>query len=336
MFTWLKGKLSNLSQDSVPIIINMVAGVLSFITGFVVSFLLGAGAASIVYGFCGTVAWFGFYFAIGIRQVEENRFLVIERFGKYLRTASAGLRILCLPNIVDRVAPNGGSGDFEWKRLDLHEEGNKIDFKDASAGLRAQVWYRVGSDREDPYNFTYKVSNTDARIKEIVDGALRVLLQQYTIDEANTNLADISKKVREDQEIQQALDEMGTELDPAKGVIITDIVLSPELIDIRQESSRGKRQADRQKEQGAGYAMAILAIMERFAQGVKDDHGNVVVKPVKLTFDKAKEIYERQRALETIQAKPGNTHFISPDIKGMQMAIGINDSENEKKGGKSS
>jgi len=107
-----------------------------------------------------------------------------------------------------------------------------------------------------------------------------------------------------------------------KGVVITDIVLPDEIIRAREETIKGKREAEKQFEQGGGYAKAIMAIQREFAKGIKDPDGNWAVEPQKISFEEARSIYERQRGFETIAAKPGNTHFVTPGIAGMQLAIG--------------
>ncbi len=282
------------------------------------------------YSISGGIVWFGLYLSLGIRLVTQNQFLVIERFGQYYRTARAGIRVLCLPGLVDRLAPHGGGYDHYWHRSDLYEAENKIDFTDASAGLKAQIWWRVkkeDKDKDAPQKWAYSVENTEARIKEIIDGTLRVLLQGQSLDEASKNLIEITRKVMADPGVIKALDEMGVELDPNKGVVITDIVLSESIIAAREEALRGVREASKQGAQGLGYIRAILAIQEDAARGRLNDPSDpskgYLVKPKKLSFEAAKGIYENQRALEVLQAKPGNVNFVSPDVNGAIISLGL-------------
>lgn len=318
-------------------LINGIMVVLFFTAGTLGSklfgYLLGTPLpGAVIYGFAGITIWACIYVAWGIQQVEENCYLVIERFGKYYRTAHSGLRILCLPNIVDRVAPNGGEGDYKWREIELNNPKNKLDFKDASAPFVAVIWYRVKKTFDGPERFTYEVKDTEARIKSTIDGSLRFLLQQYTIDGACEKLTDISLRVRQDSEIQNALDGLGIELDPDKGVIITDIVLPQSLIDVREETLRGEREAAKQKEQGAGYARAIMAIKETMAKGAKDKDGNIVVKPKLISQEEARKIYETQRGLEVLAKKTGDIHFVSPDVNGMLLSLGVGDKHENEKG----
>lgn len=335
--TWLRKE----QVMNIAVLVNLIGGGLLSLLGFGVSLALGAGGASVLFGLVGLIIWTGIYVGIGLRQVEQNEYLVIERLGKYYRTLRAGLSVLCLPGLIDRPAENGGIGDFKWHRIDLYEAGNQIDFTDGSAGLRAQVWWKVENTEDKPYErggpfkWTYSVINTEARIKEIVDGALRVMLQQESIDGASKNLASISTMVRDNEDVAKALREMGAELDSAKGVVITDIILPPEVIKAREETIKGQREASKQYEQGGGYAKAIMAIQAEFAKGrlnnpLKPDEG-WMVEPQKISFEEARSIYERQRGFETIATKPGNTSFVTQGIAGMQLAIGGEDSS---KGGK--
>ncbi|MFA6416304.1 MAG: SPFH domain-containing protein [Candidatus Paceibacterota bacterium] len=277
-----------------------------------------------------TILWFAIYLKQGLMVVPENEFRVVERFGQYYRCVGGGLRLLCLPGIIDGVAKNGGTGDHKWHRIDLYkdEKDNLIDFVDGSAAVKIQVWYRIMKSADAAARSVYVVKDTENRIEEIVDGEVRPILQKLSLDEAGKTLDEIGKQVI--GEVKESLEEMGIELDTKKGVILTDIVLSDDVVKIRQEMLKGEREAQKQLALGGGYVGAILAIV-RAAKA--DGH--------EISFEEATEIYQTQRGLETIATKPGDLNFVSSGMSGVLVSLGVGSKEataspkpNPKKEGK--
>lgn len=279
----------------------------------------------------GLLLWAIIYFVWGLRIVTENTFLVIERFGAFYRTKDTyGITFLCLPGLIDRVAPDGGRGDFKYHRINLYadEPDNLIDFTDGSAAIEAQIWYKINhdpdlseDDKDGPYRSVYRVENTPNRIEEILDGALRPILQKESVDSAQQNLGDISKQIRDNPEIKKSLDELGVVLDPVKGFLITDVELSADTIQIRQQKLVGLKEAEKTAAEGKGYADAIRAI-QRAAQ---ENDGE------RISFKEAQEIFERQTGLKTIKETGANVTLVASDIKGANLLLGIGD----KQGGNS-
>jgi len=312
---------------NITTLVNIVGVLLFSIIGATIGILTGYIITGII---SGIIIWLGIYLISGFTIVSPNEFLVIERLGNFLRVVKEGWTILCLPGLIDVVAPDNGRGDFKWHRADLYadEPDNKIDFKDGSAKVKMQVWYRVGESEADVKEWVYRVQDSPNRVEEIADGTARPLLQKETIDSASVNLQTISDSVRRDPEFIASLKEMGVELDPHKGVIITDIVLPKEIEESRQETIKGKREADRQSAQGGGYARAIRAIMREAQKEIEiRNEAGVVIKIIpgrKTSWAEAVAIYEKQRGLEVLQSKTGAINFVSPDLPGIMTSIGIN------------
>lgn len=271
----------------------------------------------------GAILWMIIYLAWGLRIVSENTYLVVERFGAYYYVkTTAGIVVMCLPGLIDRVAPYGGRGDFKYHRIDLYtdEPDNKIDFVDGSATIVAQIWFRVNpnqqlspqDNKDGPYRFVYRVENTENRIEEILDGTLRPVLQTESIDSAQKNMGDISRTIREMPEVKASLDELGVELDPNKGFLITDIKLDDETIAIRRQTLEGIKEAEKTAAKGKGFVGSILAIMELAKESGND-----------ISFSEAREIFERQVALDTVRNTGANVTLVAPSINGVNMLLGI-------------
>ena len=275
----------------------------------------------------GVVVWVIIFVTWGLRIVDENTFIVVERFGAYYYTRiTPGIVILCLPGLIDRIAPEGGRGDFKYHRINLYadEPDNLIDFIDGSAAIGAQIWYRVNpapdlsSDEKDgPYRWVYRVENTPNRIEEILDGVLRPILQNESIDSAQKNLGNISITIRKDPEIKKSLDELGVVLDPVKGFLITDIELDEETINIRRQALEGLKEAQKTAAKGKGFADSIRAIM----RASEEDGGQPI------SFKEAREIFERQTALQTVRETGANVTLVASDIKGVNILLGIGEKE---------
>ncbi|HRZ30567.1 MAG TPA: hypothetical protein P5274_02790 [Candidatus Paceibacterota bacterium] len=307
----------------------------------------GAGSASIMFGLAGTIFWFAFYLAKGLRKVEEKQFRVVERFGKYHWTICEGLTVLCLPGVIDNYAKHGGdNGDFKYHTIEVEDSKDALDFQGGGTGTpKLSIMYRVIDSRgkkepeiefdgkklhpdlrgkDGAYLYVYVVEQSEARIREVIMGSLRPMLQKYTIDKACNELGDISALIRnKDEGVIQALLNMGVALDPHKGVVLSDIKLSDSMVKARDEVVLGKKNAEKQKEQGSGYMNAILAIIEAGKEA-----------KIEISFAEAKSLYEIQRGLETLAQKLGSMNFVAPGINNALVSMNVSDPQQQQKGGK--
>lgn len=275
------------------------------------------------------------YIAWGIRIIKQKEFLVVERLGKFHRIAHAGITILCLHGLIDSEKHKN---HLRLRRTDLYadEKDNKIDFKDGSCPVKIQVWWkigRIGSKKtedinDDIFNFVYAAENPENKLEEMIDDLARPLLQCMTIDEAGKEKdkveAEIINEAASNQGVGKSLLDIGIYLDPTKGCLITDIILTNEVIKIREKTMEGEKEATKAAKRGAGYAQAIAAIM-----------GEAKKAGATITFKEAREIYEKQRGLETVGETGANITFVSPGIQGLMTTLGIGQTGNakNKKGG---
>lgn len=292
----------------------MLANIIVIAGGFLAG-LLG-GIIGSVFGYFGTgfisgaMLWGFTYLAIGLTIVPQQEVWIIERLGRFCRVLRPGVSFLCLPGIIDKIRTKES---MKLRRIDLYEDeaGNEMDFEDGSAPIKAQVWFNIGVEDDDIKNFVYEVTNPKMWIEERFDDYIRPLLQDLTIDEAQKQKNQIATEAS--NALRDSVKKVtGAVLDKSKGLLITDILLSKETKEARAKRLEGQTEAERSAKVGKGYIDAIMAIIK----GAED-------AGTKLTFDQARELYEKQRGLETIGRTGANVTFVAPDIKGVLRTINI-------------
>lgn len=268
--------------------------------------------------------WLSIYCYFGFKIVANRDYLVIERFGEFNRIVHSGPRILCFPGLIDEVV---ASGTLRTKDIELFADETppyEVDFNDGSARVRSKAWYCVASEgcenieeiNQAIYDFTYTLkdeSSVRERIEDVLESSFVPLLQKRTIGEALVEKDTIAEGAVT-EEVRGALKVNGIHLINKRSFIITDIVLPEAIIKLRQKKLEGESEANKQEEQGAGYARAIAGIIK----AAKIAGENVDWKT-------AQGIYAQQRGLETLANTGSNISFVSPDIRGVQKTMGIGD-----------
>lgn len=268
--------------------------------------------------FSAVVLWISFYVYWGFKIVPNKGYLVVERFGEFNRIVHMGPRILCFPGLIDKIIAEGTLRNQEVELFKDEIPVYEVDFDDASAPVNCKAWFHIGPEDTDDilvidvaiYKFTYSLKNEDSvreRIEDVLESSFVPSLQSLTIKEALVQKDIIADKAASEPEVKEALAAVGITLCTPKGFVITDIVLPDAVVKLRQKKLEGEVEADKQTEQGLGYARTIEAIANR----------------LKVTVFEAREIYEAQRGLETLAGVNANVTFITPDIKGIQKTMGI-------------
>lgn len=264
-----------------------------------------------LFALSGVVLWATIYVYYGFTLVPQNQYLVIERLRKYYRTARTGWTVLCFPGIIDSIAPNNGQFDFLYHDIDLYDNGREINFLDGSAPIRAKGYYKVDDrDHEAPSKFSYIFAESKKRISEILLGVARPMLQVFSIDEAQKNLNEINRMIREVTE--KTLGEIGIVLHPERGFIIDDIILPEETRRARHLLLESEKKALSQKRLGLGYAQAITTIMKE-AENIGSP----------ITFEVAREIYETQRSFDTIAGTGANVTLVASNVRGLLKTLNL-------------
>ncbi len=272
----------------------------------------------------GIALWGAIYFYWGFEIVQNTEYLVLERFGEFSRIVHSGPRILCLPGLVDKIA---SKGNLRYREISLFEDepNHLVDFKDGSSRVSMKGSYRVGPqpDTFDTpedfekldlaiYRFTYTMKSDEEReerVEEILESSANEHLQALEIGGALLEKDSIAEKVTASTQVRSALEAMGIELNPQKGLIIPDIELSAEIIAQRQKKLEGASEADKQSAQGLGYARSIQAIMTALSVDQQE----------------ARSIYETQRGLEVLGSLDANVSFVAGNMKDIQRTMGVGD-----------
>ncbi len=306
------------NKDLSPIISNLSLIVLTAGTIACASFI-GTLLSSFGAAFFGAATWVAIYIAFGLRIIPEKEVWVFERLGQFHCIRRPGIYIGCFVDIIDKVkqrVPLYKQPIYLWS--DPTDTNNKVDFKDGSCPVKALIWYRPrqksavngGKDilNESVYHLTYNYSDLYLWIEEHLDTLIRVPLQGLTIDDASAQKNEIAKKASQQFE-QDLTDESGIE---SEGILITDIVLSDSQIEQREKKLQGVKDAEGATARARGYIDPIKLIIEEAKKAGKD-----------ITFDEAKDLFNQQRAFETISATGSNMTFVSPDLKGVMMTMDV-------------
>ena len=298
---------------------NTLIAIGSFVLGLVIFVVLAITLVRQSLGLTtlgAAMVWTTIFLVWGFRIVPTVHYIVVERLGQYYYTKENGWALLVLPGIIDRIAPDGGRGDYKYKKVDLYTSGgskDNIDFTDGSAPIKAEIWYRINPDQKDsPALWTYVVKDSEARVREVIDSVARPKLQKISIDEAQQNLDSISEGVRNDPGVQRALKNVGAQLDPTRGFLITDVELPPGIVTMREELLVGTKEAGKQATQGLGYVRTILAIIEEAKKNSQT-----------IGLEQAISIYQTQRALETLGKTGANITLVGENVKGVLMTMGL-------------
>lgn len=141
--------------------------------------------------------------------VEQQSAAIIERFGRYLRIAQAGLNIK-IP-FVDRIQ---GRVTLRLKQLDVAVETKTLD--NVFVDIVASVQYRVLPNKV--YEAFYILDNADAQIQAFVFDVIRARVPLINLDDVFSKKDEIANSVRE--ELQEVMNDFGYDIIKA---LVTDI-----------------------------------------------------------------------------------------------------------------
>jgi len=187
--------------------------------------------------------------------VQQQTIVIIERFGKFLRSSSAGLHIRA-PFGVDRIV----------QRVQLRIQQSNIEIETKTKDnvfvrLNLAVQFKVDSKKvEDAY---YKLSKPFAQIQSYVEDAIRSSLPKYTLDESYEKKDDIARDV---------FDTVSNEMSEYGYIIIKTLITSIEPAQEVKESMNAINAAQRQRQaaQELAYADKIKVVTAAEAEAEKD------------------------------------------------------------------
>jgi len=182
----------------------------------------------------------------GFFIVKQQTTAIVERFGKYTKTAQAGLNFK-IP-LVDRVA---GRVSLKIQQLDVIVETKTDD--DVFVHLKISVQYQIL--REKVYDAFYKLQNPSEQITAFIFDTVRAEVPKMKLDDVFIKKDDIAHAIQ--RELKDAMLNYGYDIVKA---LVTDIDPDPQV----KEAMNRINAAEREKvaAQFEGDAQRIL-IVER-------------------------------------------------------------------------
>jgi len=285
-----------------------------------VFFLLCGGAIVLL------ILFFSWFFT-----VEQQTVVIIERFGKYVRTATAGLNFK-LP-IVERVA---GRVSLRVRQLDVRAETKTKD--NVFVHVIVSVQYYVLPQKV--YDSFYKLNDPSQQINAYVFDVVRARVPQINLDDLFEKKDEIASAVK--NELNETMSTFGFEI---LNALVTDIEPDQKVKDSMNEinaalrmrvaaSEKGEAErilkvkaaeAEAQSKalQGKGIADQRRAIIDGLKESVEDFQTTIkgstsqeIMNLVLMTqyFDTLKEIGQNSNTI-LIPHSPGGMMDISSEIR---------------------
>lgn len=287
----------------------LVLAVLGLLLGLVVKAPFGV-------PFFTVLVWTGVFIVWGWLKQEPQEWLVVERFGTYHSMKRGGVSFV-FPLVNTPVA----KGTFKMFSLDLFV-GESIDFTDGSAPITATAWLQIGNPAdleagnisavmEQVGRFVYRYTDPLEHARVALESELRPKLQALSIDQAQKKGHKATDSIR--AEVGQTLAEAGLYLRHKLPVMVDDVKLPPEIILQRAKRLEGETSAQEAAAAAKGPISAIRAIQE----GSKNDAG------VTITLEEAREIYFREKTLNTLSETGANISMVASDMAGVTKMMDV-------------
>lgn len=272
------------------------------------------------------VLFFSWFFT-----VEQQTVVIIERFGKYVRTSTAGLNFK-LP-LIERVA---GRVSLRVRQLDVRAETKTKD--NVFVHVIVSVQYYVLPDRV--YDAFYKLNDPSQQINAYVFDVVRARVPQINLDDLFEKKDEIAVAVK--NELNETMTSFGFEI---LNALVTDIEPDQKVKDSMNEinaalrmrvaaSEKGEAErilkvkaaeAEAQSKalQGKGIADQRRAIIDGLKESVEDFQTTIkgstsqeIMNLVLMTqyFDTLKEIGQNSNTI-LIPHSPGGITDISSEIR---------------------
>ena len=276
-----------------------------------------------------------------VYSVKVDEVGVVQRFGKYVRTAQPGLSFK-LPSGIEKVTK------VAVRRIDKEEFG----FRTVEAGVRTQyavskayegeylmltgdlnvavvpwiVQFRV----KDPYQFLFKVRNVRATLRDLAESTMRLVVGDRSINEVISKREEIADQTR--SLLQKELDEAET------GIYVVTVEMKktnvpepvqPSFNEVNQAVQEKERMVYQAREQ---YNKAIPAAKGNAEKTIKSAEGYGLDRvnrakgdasrfvAVYNEYSRAKDVTRRRlylEALKDVLPKLGSKYIIDADQKNL-------------------
>lgn len=238
----------------------------------------------VVLGIIAVTALFSLFFT-----VEQQTAAAVERFGKFVRFAKAGLN-LKVP-FIDRVAHRQS---LRVKQLDVKVETKTED--NVFVHVVVSIQYYVLENKL--YEAFYKLQNPEAQINSYVFDVVRARVPKIKLDDVFANKDDIANAVK--AELSDAMDDFGYGIVKA---LVTDIDPDEKVKQAMNEINAAQR--ERIAAQEKGEAEKILKVKQAEAEAEsKKLQGQGIANQRKAIVEGLRESVEQfQQAVDGATAK---------------------------------
>jgi regulator of protease activity HflC (stomatin/prohibitin superfamily) len=316
----------------------------AFVLPLIVLLIVGLVVGNLYTSLAFAIAWTGLFVASSVRFVRKKTCLVVERFGYLWDVKFAGPRLM-IPWIDTVVSPD--DIDFLQKSVKLFA-GKQIDFRGGTAAVDTSAWYQIGDPgaisagdmdalREQVVKYVYTIRDAEksARIAEIFEGSFRPYLEIRTIEEVQAEAEDIAKKavfgevdasgvvVREGAIV--ALEEIGVYPFPGKCIILSDIILSPEIVGFRQQQAKGEADAKQQVAQARALWQPLTEMKKGLAQAGPG--------AMQMSDEALAQFYLAQKGFETLQNTGANVTLVASGVDSARALITVGANQPPTQGG---
>jgi len=288
-------------------------------------------------------------------SVKVDEVGVVQRFGKYVRTAQPGLNFK-LPTGIEKVTK------VPVRRIDKEEFG----FRTVEAGVRTQyavskayqgeylmltgdlnvavvpwiVQFRV----KDPYKFLFKVRNVRATLRDLAESTMRLVVGDRSINEVISKREEIADQAR--SLLQKEIDEAET------GIYVVTIEMKktnvpepvqPSFNEVNQAVQEKERMVYQAREE---YNKAIPAAKGNAEKTIKSAEGYALDRVNRAKGDaarfvslhteyfRAKDVTRRRLYLEALKdllPKLGSKYIIDADQKNLLPLLNLGKQEGVQK-----
>lgn len=241
-----------------------------------------------VVGIFGLIALFLTFFT-----VQQQTAAVIERFGKFVRVAGAGLNFK-IP-FIDRVA---GTLSLRVEQLDVKVETKTKD--NVFVHVLVSVQYFV--HREKVYEAFYKLSNSAGQITSYVFDVVRARVPKVDLDKVFETKDDIADAVK--SELSQTMEDFGYGIQKA---LVTDIDPAAKVKEAMNEINAAQRQRVAANEKGEAEKTLKIKAAEAEAESKKLQGQGIagqrkaIIEGLRESVDAFKESVEGATAQDVMQ-----------------------------------
>jgi regulator of protease activity HflC (stomatin/prohibitin superfamily) len=274
-------------------------------------------------------------------QVSQNTVTIVERFGKFVKVADAGINIK-IPFIDDTVTTQS----LRIQQLDVRVSTKTKD--NVFVDILVSAQYRIENNHDKIFKSYYELENVEAQINSYLFDVVRAEVPKMKLDDVFEKKDEIAEAIK--NELHQAISEFGYEIIKT---LVTDIDVDDRIVQAMNEivaSEREKlaayekaeakkilmvKEAEAESEskrlQGEGIANQRKAIAKGFKESI-NDISNIegidtkeVLNLVLMTqyFDTLKDVSQSDSTTIMLPNSPAGFSSIADQIREATLSANI-------------